>query len=263
MRVAAMASTLVLSTSLFAQTAPAPSASATYEELIATARTLVKAGNASAALGASQRAASLDDRRWEAFLAAASAYSKQSLYDDAVGMLQAALVRAPEDRKPLIRDAIDEARRALSAALPPPPLQSVVAPPASPRPLTQAEIVVWKSIENSKNAADFQGYLDAYPNGPYAALAKRRLSAIAEAGRVVKVGQVTEVQSPYQYVVFDLSPGTNVAVGETVLVGLGGDAMLEMTVQRRHNDSASATTRGTIKGVNVGAIVFRRAGSAR
>jgi hypothetical protein len=59
-----------------------------------------------------------------------------------------------------------------------------VAPSASQAPATnqsattQAEIVLWKSIENSTNADDFKAYLTQYPNGAFAVLAKSRIDRI-------------------------------------------------------------------------------------
>jgi len=112
--------------------AAAPSA---YDSKVAKARALMKTGSASAALVASREAIALDDKRWEAYVTAAGAYSSQNFFDDSIGMLQAALARAPDDRRPLIRDAIAEARRALSTP------QEAAPQPASPaaRPATRRE----------------------------------------------------------------------------------------------------------------------------
>jgi hypothetical protein len=42
------------------------------------------------------------------------------------------------------------------------------------------EDVLWATIEKSTNPDDFRGYLDAYPNGIYAPLARRRLATLTE-----------------------------------------------------------------------------------
>lgn len=94
---------------------PPATQSRAYDEAVAKARELLRANNASAALSASQAAIALDDKRWEAYVTAAGAYSAQLLFDDAIGMLQAALARAPEDRKPMIRDALASARSTVPA----------------------------------------------------------------------------------------------------------------------------------------------------
>jgi len=54
-------------------------------------------------------------------------------------------------------------------------------PTRSAPPTAQAdkETVFWQSIQNSQNQADFQAYLDQYPRGSFAALAKNRLARLA------------------------------------------------------------------------------------
>jgi hypothetical protein len=42
----------------------------------------------------------------------------------------------------------------------------------------RAEIVFWESIRNSTDPADFRAYLEQYPGGKFAALARNRLGAI-------------------------------------------------------------------------------------
>jgi hypothetical protein len=43
----------------------------------------------------------------------------------------------------------------------------------------RAEMVFWESIRSGNNAADFRAYLEQYPNGRFAALARNRLAALA------------------------------------------------------------------------------------
>jgi hypothetical protein len=43
----------------------------------------------------------------------------------------------------------------------------------------QGEIAFWESIKDSKSPAELQTYLDAYPNGTFAALARIRIKALA------------------------------------------------------------------------------------
>ncbi len=50
---------------------------------------------------------------------------------------------------------------------------------ASERPLA-FEMAFWDSIKASQNSADFQSYLEQYPNGKFAALARNRLAALKE-----------------------------------------------------------------------------------
>jgi tetratricopeptide (TPR) repeat protein len=156
-----------------------PKSSVTYEALISKSRTFIVEKQPQEAVKVSEEAMSMNDKRWEAYVTAASAYSAQQLYDDTVSMLQTALARAPEDKKPAIRSAISEARQQLAAQASPKP--SVSAPSSGqvpPAATTQAEAVLWRAIENSTRAEDYQGYLSKYPDGTFAPAAKARLDAI-------------------------------------------------------------------------------------
>jgi tetratricopeptide (TPR) repeat protein len=159
--------------------AQAPKPAASYDALVARARTLIAENKPQQAVTVSEQAIALNEKRWEAYVIAASGYSAQRLYDDTISMLQMALGRAPEEKKPAIREAISEARRQLAAQSNPNPVAS---PPSSaqaaPAITTQAEAVLWKSIENSTRAEDYQGYLSKYPDGTFAPVAKARLDAI-------------------------------------------------------------------------------------
>jgi hypothetical protein len=42
----------------------------------------------------------------------------------------------------------------------------------------RAEMVFWESVRSSSDPADFRAYLEQYPNGKFAALARNRLSAL-------------------------------------------------------------------------------------
>jgi hypothetical protein len=52
---------------------------------------------------------------------------------------------------------------------------------ASPPPGEDAEIVFWQSVENSKQAQDFEAYLQQYPTGKFSALARARLAELSSA----------------------------------------------------------------------------------
>ncbi|MEM9248101.1 MAG: caspase family protein [Pseudomonadota bacterium] len=53
--------------------------------------------------------------------------------------------------------------------------------PAPSAPSSEVEALFWTSIANSTNAADFQAYLETFPNGVFAILARNRLNALAPA----------------------------------------------------------------------------------
>ncbi len=46
---------------------------------------------------------------------------------------------------------------------------------------TREELLLWESIKNSERVADFQGYLDKFPNGTFSSVASRRISALSQA----------------------------------------------------------------------------------
>ncbi len=71
------------------------------------------------------------------------------------------------------------------AAMPAAPESTPPAATDAPRgPAPEQETVFWQSIQNSKSAADFKAYLERYPNGTFAALAKIRLAEIEKAAAV-------------------------------------------------------------------------------
>ena len=153
-----------------------------YDNYLAQAKSLIAQQKYPEAVAETQKAIALNGGRWEAYVVAAKGYSSQKLYDDAIGMLQTALIRAPEDKKPAIRDAIAECRKELNPANVPSQASSVngetplsSSPETAP---TQAEIVLWKSIENSSQIDDFKAYLTQYPNGAFVALAKSHIDRL-------------------------------------------------------------------------------------
>jgi tetratricopeptide (TPR) repeat protein len=154
-----------------------------YDDYLKQAKLLIVQQRYGDAVTEAQKAIAVDVQRWEAYVIAAKGYSSQQLYDDAIGMLQTALSRAPDDKKALIRDALAECRKQLNqgdrssspggspASNTAPTMGSAASAP------TQAEIVLWKSIENSNNPSDFQAYLNQYPQGTFVLLAQRHLAA--------------------------------------------------------------------------------------
>ncbi len=71
------------------------------------------------------------------------------------------------------------------APTPEPKMRAGVTPKTEPKVVPEAKVVdreielaFWKAIEGSKNAADFQAYLDQFPKGTFAPLARARLVAV-------------------------------------------------------------------------------------
>jgi len=59
----------------------------------------------------------------------------------------------------------------------------------------EMEITYWKSIENSKQASDYQAYLEQFPNGTFAGLARNRLASLGQ-GAPREQPAVPKVQEP-------------------------------------------------------------------
>jgi tetratricopeptide (TPR) repeat protein len=154
----------------------------TYNVHLSQAKSLITLQKYADAVTEAQKAIALDGQRWEAYVIAAKGYSSQKLFDDAIGTLQMALVRAPDDKKPLVRDAIADCRKEQNqGSTPSSPGATSAAntfPTVAASAPTQAEIVLWKSIENSSLTDDFQAYLTQYPNGAFVALAKSRIDRL-------------------------------------------------------------------------------------
>ena len=66
----------------------------------------------------------------------------------------------------------------------------------------QLELAFWQSIQDSGNPADFEAYLESYPRGTYAGLARNRLRVLGDAQRGASAPRTTafeiiEMEAPY------------------------------------------------------------------
>lgn len=59
------------------------------------------------------------------------------------------------------------------------------------------EISFWETVRDSKNPAELQAYLDQYPNGRFAVLAKARLAALTQKPPVVLRQMTSETRMPH------------------------------------------------------------------
>jgi tetratricopeptide (TPR) repeat protein len=153
-----------------------------YDALIQQGNTQLKAGNADQALSVGQSAEKIDADRWEGYALAGGALMNLKRYDDAADALSKAIERAPEDKQPALRDL---RRKCLI-------MPSDAEPVEGKQPAmqtTQAEIVLWKSIEKSTNPTDFQSYLDQYPQGVFATQARQQLALKSAASRFELLNQ--------------------------------------------------------------------------
>lgn len=147
-----------------------------YDTLVHQGNAQLQTGNNDLALGTAQSAIKLNADRWEAYALAGGSLMNLKRYEDAVDDFTKAIERAPEVKQQGLRDLRKQCLLAESGVSPSP--AATPAPATAPASITQAEIVLWKSIENSTNPADFQSYLDQYPVGAFTVLAKRHLEEI-------------------------------------------------------------------------------------
>ena len=140
-----------------------------YDAIVQKGKAQLQAGSADLALASAEEAIKQNSERWEGYALAGGALMNFKRYEEAADKLSKAIERAPEAKQTALRDLRRQCLLAESG-LSPSPKES--APAAATK---QAEIVLWKSIENSTNPADFQSYLDQYPQGAFVVLAQRHL----------------------------------------------------------------------------------------
>jgi hypothetical protein len=98
-------------------------------------------------------------------------------FDAVVGK---ALAKNPAQRYARARDFAEALRAALAPGQPP---ASASPPPAAPRPgakATEAEVEFWRAIQNSADPAEFDFYLEQFPDGTYAQLARHKIAKLKE-----------------------------------------------------------------------------------
>jgi hypothetical protein len=74
----------------------------------------------------------------------------------------------------------------------------VVAAPAASDPAFTTELAFWDSIKTSQSAADYQAYLDTYPKGRFAALARARANSLKVAATPPSAPAAVAPQRPAQ-----------------------------------------------------------------
>lgn len=85
------------------------------------------------------------------------------------------------------------------------PSDALANTPALNEPLAQAaiephavELVFWESIKESARIADYEAYLEQYPEGSFIALARTRLEEFASAAGGMRVPQDREVELSFR-----------------------------------------------------------------
>lgn len=119
-------------------------------------------------------------------------------------------------------------------------LCTAFAVPAQSDEALRAEIVFWETIRASTDPADFRAYLEQYPNGKFAALARNRLRALAPAATPqAPVPQASIPQPPrpapsavapgdrWTYRLLDPRSGAQRATHDVSVASIAGDAVVE------------------------------------
>jgi tetratricopeptide (TPR) repeat protein len=151
-----------------------------YDALVHQGNAQLQAGNNEQALTTASSAIKLNGDRWEAHALAGGALMNLKRYEEAADQFGHAIDRAPQEKQTGLRDLRKQCILAESGAAAT-GSATARAPEQSAAATTQGEIVLWKSIENSSNPADFQTYLAQYPHGAFASLANRHLNEAREA----------------------------------------------------------------------------------
>jgi tetratricopeptide (TPR) repeat protein len=154
-----------------------------YDALVQTGKSQLQMGNPDRALTSGEAAIKLNPERWEAYALAGGALMNLKRYEDAADRLSKAIEIAPENKKNALRDlrkqcALAETSPATAAVSTSTANQTLTAQAAPAA--TQAEIVLWKSIENSTSTDDFNAYLSKYPDGAFSTLAKSHIERLQE-----------------------------------------------------------------------------------
>lgn len=148
---------------------------ANYDSFVSRGKAQLQAGEAELALRSAEAAIRMSTQRWEGYALSGGALMNLKRYEDAADRLSKAIERAPQGKQTGLRGL---RRQCLVAE------DGMAATPKASRPsseatTTQAEIVLWKSIESSADPADFRSYVDQYPQGAFVVLARRHLRELA------------------------------------------------------------------------------------
>jgi tetratricopeptide (TPR) repeat protein len=168
---------MVMAITLIFQTGSVAQANSQYDQLVQIGKSQLQAGNADQALASGEAAVKLDPERWEAHALAGGALMNLKRYEEATDHLSRAIELAPAEKQTGLRNLRKQcvlAEGGVSPAAPAPQPVTVAT--------TQAEIVLWKSIENSSRQSDFDTYLQQYPKGAFVSLAHSHITELASHG---------------------------------------------------------------------------------
>jgi tetratricopeptide (TPR) repeat protein len=205
-----------------------------YEAVIQQGKSQLQAGSAEQAAVSGKAAIKLSAERWEGYALVGGALMNLKQYEAAADELSKAIERAPAAKQPALRDLRRQCLLAESGSA----AVAITPPPATTT--SQAEIVLWKSIENSTNGTDFQTYLEQYPQGAFAALARRHLEeAKAQVDHAIASGECGSPRAP------NPPPAGNTVTKEQMLVSrqelgrFNSETSAYLSCVKREMDSAS------------------------
>jgi len=94
-----------------------------------------------------------------------------------------ALAKKPSERYANAKEFADALRSALTAGAAQPSAVATTPPIPAPKPApgvqaSEAEVEFWKAIQNSTDAAEFEFYLEQFPGGIYAGLARHKIARL-------------------------------------------------------------------------------------
>ncbi|WP_407156435.1 SUMF1/EgtB/PvdO family nonheme iron enzyme [Bradyrhizobium sp. STM 3557] len=112
-------------------------------------------------------------------------------FKEAFGLTQAAVAKATRNKQVPWESSVDTADFVVMPNPEQRGVQAVRSPPAAP-----LEQGFWDTIKDSANAADFQAYLDSYPNGAFASAARERLQGILSKGAEKLASMASEPPAP-------------------------------------------------------------------
>jgi len=164
---------------------------ANYDALVHQGNAHLQAGSNDLALTTAQSAIKLNADRWEAYALVGGALMNLKRYEEAADDFSKAIERAPEAKQQGLRDLRKQCL--IPESVPSP--NSNAASAVTESQTTQAEIVLWKTIENSHDPANFGGYLRQYPKGAYVAVAHEHLDQMHEELRGACVQAYTRQQA--------------------------------------------------------------------
>ncbi len=151
--------------------------STSYDTLVQQGNLKLQAGNNEQALSTANSAIKLSINRWEAYALAGGALMNLKRYEEAADQFGHAIDHAPQTKQAGLRELRKQCLLA-ETGVSPSTASTPATVPAQPTATTQAEIVLWKTIQDSKNVDDFQAYLQQYPNGAFVVLAKNHLGKL-------------------------------------------------------------------------------------